>query len=208
MTLSKWVPWVLAAVFAIGLGLSVRSCVGTKKALAVAEAKYSDASKLNAELQSALDKQIADSIALVKERDARIQVLEGEAIVLTERIHVLTGALDAANEPPTTAEIEALPIVQYLRARDKMQEERFSLAMADNLKDHQVIDELKGIREAQDVAIAAWKTKFDSEHSLRLKSEDLGVIKDKRIRALESGSIVKSVVVGAVVGGVTYLIMK
>ncbi|MCK7512172.1 MAG: hypothetical protein MZV70_54440 [Desulfobacterales bacterium] len=38
-------------------------------------------------------------------------------------------ALNTADETAYTAEVEALPIVKYLRARDAMQEQRFSLAM-------------------------------------------------------------------------------
>jgi hypothetical protein len=205
---STFLPWTLAGFFLLGLLASVDTCRDTKSKLAVERAKYNDANKLNAELQGQLDRQIAESIALVKAREGRIAVLEGEAVVLTNRIGHLTNALVQANEPPTTAEQEALPIVQYLRARDKMQEERFSLAMADNLKDHQVIDELRGVNAAKDLQLGAWQVKFDEEHGLRLMSEDLGLAKDRRIRALERGSIVKSVVVGAVVGTATYLIFK
>lgn len=205
---SKWGYWFAIVGLALALGWSLDFGHRTKKALAKAEANYSQASELNTQLQGALDKQIADSIAAIKARNERIAVLEGQAVVLTQRIGQLTNALNNANEPPTTAEIEALPIVQYLRARDKMQEERFSLAMEDNLKDHQVIDELKGVVEAKDLAIGAWKKKYESEYALRLQSEDLGVKKDARIRSLERGSTVKAIVVGAVVGTATYLIMK
>jgi len=204
----NWPLWVAVVGLCVGLLWSVDSCRDTRGKLKLEQAKYNQASELNTQLQAALDKQIADSIAIIKAREARIVALEGEAIVLTNKISHLTNSLSQANEPPTTAEIEALPIVQYLRARDKMQEERFSLAMAATAKDKQVIAELKGIVVDQDVIIGALTVKFNSEHSLRLASEELGSKKDARIRALEHGTIVKSVVVGAVVGTVTYLITK
>jgi hypothetical protein len=203
-----WLPWVLVAALALALGFTADSCWNGKRALEKQEAKYNEFKRITEYNDALLNAQIANSNAIIVLREERIRVLESDAVVLTNQVSQLTNALASANEPPTTAEQEALPIVLFLRARDKMQEQRFSLAMADNLKDHQVIDELKLIIIAKDSVIAAWSKKYDAEHSLRMMGEDLYSSSTKVIARLERGLTTRNVLVGLAAGAISYLAVK
>jgi len=203
-----WLPWVLVAALAFGLFLTADACWHSNRSLRDKEDKYNELKRITEYNETLLNAQIANQNALIVLREEHIRVLEQDAAILTAQVSSLTSALANANEPPTTAEQEALPIVIYLRARDKMQEQRFSLAMADNLKDHQVIDELKLIIIAKDLVIAAWAKKYDAEHNLRMMGEDLYSSSTKVIARLERGMTTRNILIGLAAGTVSYLAVK
>ena len=204
----QWAPWALAILMALGLAWSSCGKSRALDALAKQEAIYNEERALNEVQQGVLNYQLEQSALVIKLRSERIAVLEGEAVVLAQQVSAITHALASAQEPPTTAEIEALPIVIYFRARDKMQEERFSLAMEDNLKDHQVIDELKGIIKQKDLSIEVWAKKYEGEHHLRMMGEDLYSSSKKVIARLERGLTTRNILIGLAAGTISYLAVK
>ena len=165
------VPFVIGGLALLCLALLDGSCRSRRevrewrlkyegyRAIAVADAKFRD-------------QQIAEARAVIAARNERVGVLEAQAVTLTTRINTLTAALSSAPEPPTTDEQERLPIVIFLRARDKAHEERFSLAVEAIASKDATIAELKGIVVEKDRIIEAVESKYATEHALRLSCEE------------------------------------
>lgn len=109
-----------------------------------------------------------------------------------------------ASEPPTTPEIEALPIVISLRAQLKEALVGFSLAQEAIVTLKAENAELRGAIAAKDKAFADLHTKWELEESLRLAAENSFADLSKRYSKLSTKITVRQVVLNLLSFGLGY----
>ena len=206
--MKRALPWLLLVFAALGLlALLDRSCRATQeirdwrlkyegyRAIAEADARFRN-------------EQIAEARAIIAVREGRVVTLEAEAVTLMGHIDSLTHALASAQEPPTTAEQERLPIVVFLRAQVKAHEARFSLAVEALASKDATIAELKGVVVEKDHIIEAVTAQYDAEHALRLNCEQGIALYQKQARTLRLGGKVKTIALAVAGGLVVYSLLK
>lgn len=170
-------PW--PAIIIIGLALLAlfaldRSCVADRE-LAQAKADYEEQVRiLEADNALKLDA-IAAAERAIAQKDAQISA-SGIVIATKDRqITLLRSelAVIVVQEPPTTPEVESLPIVINLRAQVSRLTEMFSLSEAARAEQDKVIASWRDKYEAQVTISVAWKAQAENEHTLRVQAESL-----------------------------------
>jgi hypothetical protein len=100
-----------------------------------------------------------------------------------EQIKVLSRDLAylIANEPPTTPDIESMPIVINLRGQLSKLTEMYSLCEQAVTLQSEEIDVLKGKCIALGAIGEEWRVQYDKEHALRLSAEGLFKLGEHRV---------------------------
>jgi chromosome segregation ATPase len=164
------------------------------RALAQAEYELSQEhiGELNAEIV-ARDKNISKLESSVAEKQALLHAVSAELAELQ------------ATEPPTTPDIEELPIVINLRGQVANLTRMFSLA-TDTINDKDmIIAEWKGKFAAQVTISEEWKNQYDNERALRVQSEEMFKTCERRLKL---NKIVSKTALVAVAGAVVYGLVK
>lgn len=177
-------------------------------------AKLGAAKKDYAELKKAMDADhevqqgiIAGAEATIAEKDAAIVTLTGAAAVKDAEIVTLKASLhDLQNaEPPTTPDIEALPIVVNLRAQVSRLTGMFTLATAAIQDRDRIIAAWESKYNAQIDVSMAWKRQYENERALRIAAEEMFKLSERR-RGAYSLATKAALVLGA--AGVLYGLSK
>ena len=196
----------IIALCVVAAVLLSRSCGLTGK-LRQAKLKYEGYKAIveaDHELSRAHIEQLTNEIAL---KDEKIVTLRGESLAKQERITKLSTRLDELQngEPPTTPEIEALPIVVNLRQQVATLTEMFTLAQGTiETKDREI--ELWSKKYDAQVAISAeWKVMYERENKLRLMGGELitGLERSLKISRLK-GKVATVAIVGLAAGYLSY----
>jgi hypothetical protein len=179
----------LIAPFLVGLlvGALIVSLVHCPDSAALAKAKadYAQfkaiAAAADALKQAALlkaEETITQKDAEIAERDKSIVAKNAQVAALTATLHDLQAA-----EPPTTPEIESLPIVINLRAQVK------ALARAFDLSQNVVIEQGLQIKaweakfNAQVTISETWRTRYENERTLRVACEGMFKAAEHQVKA-------------------------
>jgi hypothetical protein len=180
------VKTILTAIFAIALvafGVStLRSCKLGKKYRdlkaayetdrKIAEADHALSLSRIEELNNAIG-QANNAIGL---KEAEIAVKNAEILVLSNQLDELIGS-----EPPTTPEIESMPIVVSLRGQVRTLTEMYSLSQETITLQSKQIWLIVGQYNAQVLISAEWKSMYDNEHALRVNCEGLLKVCENRV---------------------------
>ena len=177
---------ILTAIVVIALVLfgvsTLRSCKLDKKYRGLKAAYETD--RNIAEADHAL------SIAHIEELNNAIGQANNEVVRLSEevlskrkRISELSNQLDelVSNEPPTTPEIESMPIVISLRGQVRTLTEMYSLSQETVTLQSKQIGLIVGQYNAQVLISAEWKSMYDKEHALRVNCEGLLKVCESRV---------------------------
>jgi len=207
MAKSKLWVWVaIIGLVLLNLSLWDRACRADAR-LAKAEAEYAEARRIAEADHELGQRRIEELTKAIGHRDEKIGELDGVIAADVARIRVLEGELrdiqDA--EPPTTPEIEAMPIVINLRAQVKKLAEGFNLARETITLQSREIDELKGKCLDLEAISAEWKAAYDREHALRLAAEDLFTLSQRRVGLSKT---VAKVALGVAGAGIIYGLLK
>lgn len=203
---SFWL-WALVVGCLLLAGFAIdKSCVAGRE-LAAAKADYAERVRVleadNAIKQGAIlkaEEVITQQNLAIAQANADKAEKDRQILALKATLHDLQDA-----EPPTTPEVEALPIVINLRAQVSRLTAMFTLSEAKNGDKDRVIVSLQTIVAAKDDVIAAWRGQYENEHTLRVAAE--GLFK-KSEHARKSNSLVKKVALGVAAGAVIYAATK
>jgi chromosome segregation ATPase len=151
-----------------------RSCVSSRE-LAQAKADYAEQVRLLEAANAQATERIGQMTNDIAQRDTNILKLEESVTQKDARITLLSGQLAniVGQEPPTTPEIESLPIVINLRAQVKTLNEMFSLATETINDKDDIIREWEAKFNSQFKITMEWKAMYDNEHALRVQAEGL-----------------------------------
>ncbi|MCK9599094.1 MAG: hypothetical protein M0R06_08645 [Sphaerochaeta sp.] len=191
---------VVASVF---IFKSCRSDAKLKKA----KAEYAEA-KAVAEAEQAISLgHIKDLTNEILVKDNAINGLKAEVKVKDEKIRTIQAELSElqGQEPPTTPEIEALPIVINLRGQVAKLTEMFTLSQEVIKSKDKEIELWAKKYDAQAAISGEWKAMYDKEHQLRLMSEGIVSGLESRVRGAK---FLNKVAVVAVAGAVAYGLLK
>lgn len=201
------VMWAaLAAYIVCG---QCQSCRLTKR-LAVAEAKYQAQVAETAALQAQSDLIIAAKTHEAEVAMATADTKSQENAVLKEKVKAqatVIADLQAA-EPPTTPEVEALPIVINLRAQVRALTQGFTLAQQTIANQDLEIKHLRLVIVDKDIIIAEWEAKFNREQALRLSCQDLSAMYKRELTKFRLTGTVKTVVIGGLAAGLAYSFLR
>jgi ElaB/YqjD/DUF883 family membrane-anchored ribosome-binding protein len=131
-------------------------------------------------------------------------VIREKSVLISELSIQLDGLID--NEPPTTPEIESMPIVVSLRKQVGKLTEMYSLSQEVITLQNESATVLRGKFDAQVTISETWKQEHDKEHALRLSCESLLKLSERRVS--NPWKIVKSVAVGVAAGFVAGSLLK
>lgn len=202
--LSRITIIALVASVLFSLFLADRACNVLPKKLQEADAKYQAYRALSVEQHKQSDALIAklteDNIALASETVALKKDIATNKETISAQSQTI--AQLQANEPPTTAEVEAMPIVINLRAQVRALTEGFSLARQTIAEQDKVILNLTLSNQNLERIVVEWQAKFNREQSLRLAAESLNLGYKKQISGMHLTSTIKNVVIGGLVVGV------
>jgi hypothetical protein len=164
----------VAAVILFGYLLDHYYCGPNAKYLAL-KAEYDEARKVAAadhEIQQGIIAEAEKNIAALNESivtaNATITAKDGQITALRT---ALAGLQEA--EPPTTPEIEAMPIVINLRAQVSHLTEMFNLSQGIVAEQVKVIGAWEKKYDAQVTISDAWKREYENERRLRLMADEL-----------------------------------
>lgn len=204
---SKSTPWIVALAFAVVAGLmSYKACNQLPSKLRDAELKYQAYRAMSIADQKKPDAVIAGlraDNAKVAEENTGLKKDVG-TLKATVAAQVQTIADLQANEPPTTPEIEAMPIVINLRAQVKSLTVAFSLAQTTIEKQDKIILNLELTVRNMEGIITEWQTKFNRADALRLAAESLNLGYKKQIASMRLTGTIEKVVIGGLAAGVVY----
>ena len=199
-----WVVACGAALFALAMldgscnaGRQLRDAKLRYEAYrAVAEADHAAMT----EKVSHMTNEISRLGAAIAEKDAKVAQY-------VERVSTLTAELTALQdaEPPTTPEIEALPIVVNLRGQVAKLTAAFSLAQDTITLQGEEIALLVGQRELLEGVAAEWRGAYEREHALRVQAEGLFKLSERRVGM---NKVVTKVALGVAAAGVAYGLLK
>jgi hypothetical protein len=157
------------------------------------------------------DKQLSDNrigqlTKSIVDKDRQILNIEKEITQKDEQLTVVNQRLRdlQAAEPPTTPEIEALPIVVNLRGQVAKLTGMFNLSQNVVVAQSQEIVELKGKVGLLELVAAEWKGAYNREYALRLSSEKLLTIAENRGIVFKLFGIKINLVKDVVVPGLTF----
>lgn len=169
---SNWAKVALViAIFLFGMA-QANSCRNNAelKALKAEYKEFKNVTKANDEIRAGIE---ATQVAAIADRDKQIAALMDTISTDRGMIDSLNTTIEhlKATEPPTTPEIEAMPIVINLRAQVKTLTNGFNLAQTTIANQEKVIVE--------------WQGKFDAMKAIA--DARLGAIqdRDKQIKSLE-----------------------
>ena len=163
---------------------------------AISEADH----KMSMDRIDGLTKELSHMTNEVLAIEAGNKVKDAKIVALSTRLDELQNA-----EPPTTPEVEAMPIVINLRGQIAKLTEMFSLAQeAISARDTE-ISILKQMYANQVEISNEWKANYDREHALRLSCE--GLVKHLESSVKASKFLNKAAIV-AVAGAVAYGLLK
>ena len=183
--MKKYLP-IIAGVFALVAIVSfLRSCGLSEK--------YREQKLAYTELRAVTDADHAVQLLFIAERDKiittqneKIEGFVGQVTTYQRQLSVLHSQLEELQntEPPTTPEIESLPIVINLRGQVSRLTEMFTLA-------NSIIAEKDKIIKAWEVKFAAqvdisesWKKQYEDEHTLRLACEGMNKTLESKVRTI------------------------
>ena len=183
--MKKYLP-IIAGVFALVAIVSfLRSCGLSEK--------YQKQKLAYTELRAVTDADHAVQLLFIAERDKiittqneKIEGFVGQVTTYQRQLSVLHSQLEELQneEPPTTPEIESLPIVINLRGQVSRLTEMFTLA-------NSIIAEKDKIIQAWEVKFAAqvdisnsWKKQYEDEHTLRLACEGMNKTLESKVRTI------------------------
>jgi len=130
----------------------------------VTEADHAIQQGIISEAEARIDEQSA----VIAQTTAEVETKDAEIAALKRRL-----AEEQAAEPPTTAYIEALPVVRSLRAQVSTLSELLALSEAKSAAKDRIIVSKDTIISAQADQIAAWRIQYENEHALRIGAETL-----------------------------------
>jgi len=197
---------IITAVVIIALVVSVaynfRSCGLDKKYSKLAAEK----ARVEADYAAALERIVGYTEA-IRQSDETIAALNETILKKNAKIISLQSELAdlQASEPPTTPEIEAMPIVINLRGQIAKLTEAFSLSQS-TIKDKDAVIGEWELKYGNAIKISeTWKTAYENEHSLPVQSEALFKIAERRAKM---NKIFSKVAVVAAAGAVAYGLLK
>jgi len=208
MKSNSWLPWVLVVILVVALGWSLDSCRHARTKLDQAEGRYKTLVAQTDAARAESDRLLAEYTARASAALGKAEEARAKAVALGRQVSDLTAALHAAQEPPTTAEQEALPIVIWLRSQLALQEQRFTLVQQQLSEKDNEIASLRVVISAKDNALAEWQAKYEREHVLRLEGEALYAESKSYISKLERRSKASTVVFILAAGAITYAVVK
>lgn len=202
---------VIGLVVLLTLGfLADQACNVLPGRLQEAEARYRAAVAVAAEKDAQAAEARAALVAAIAEREAMEAALKAEVAQANSELAVVSQQLEAlqGQEPPTTPDIEAMPIVISLRAQVRTLSEGFSLAMETIKKQEERIVLLE--RDKADLLslVGSWKAQYEREHSLRLAAEGLYEDSQKVFGLFRLSGTVKNVVIGGLAAGTIYGLLR
>jgi hypothetical protein len=205
--MKKLQPAVIAALVVASLFLLSRSCGLTEK-YRMAKDDYNELKKI-AEADHALSvAHIEELNNAIGQADKTIVKLNGvireKSVLISELSIQLDGLID--NEPPTTPEIESMPIVVSLRKQVGKLTEMYSLSQQTITLQNESATVLRGKFDAQVTISETWKREYDKEHTLRLSCESLLKLSERRVSS--PWTMVKNVAVGVAAGFVVGSLLK
>lgn len=188
----------LAVVLTFG-ALVDRACFQLPKELREAKAAYQTLVVATDLQNNAAQAERQALLATIAEREASEATLKQ---VVAQNAKELASAKQTiaqlqANEPPTTPEIEALPVVISLRAQVR----GFSLALS--AAEKTIADQAALIisleLDKKDLLEwgTSWKSQYEREHTLRLASENLFNLSERRFKLSTKITYVAVTAVGA-----------
>jgi hypothetical protein len=198
------IPWLVALAFSAIAGvMSYKACNQLPEKLRLAEAKYQAYRTLSQAQNAQSD---AEILRLTQVNQAvAAENIELKKTVASDKTTISQQAARIvelqANEPATTPEIEAMPIVINLRAQVKELTAGFTLAQQTIAKQDKVILNLELTVKNMEGIITEWQAKFNREESLRLASENLTAKYKKTLSRRGAIITVKNVVIGCLVIG-------
>lgn len=199
--MAKSTPWVWALI----LGLVLLNLALWDRACGLSD-KYKLARDDYNELRAATDADHALAVGHIAElnnaivsADATIVNLEKVITQKNKDITLLSARLAeiVGQEPPTTPEIEAMPIVVSLRAQVGTLTRMYSISVDIINEKDRVIDLWSKKFDAQVTISETFKQMYDKEHALRLASEGLFKIAEHKLKMSNAWSTVKTVAIGA-----------
>lgn len=202
-------PILIVALVLFCLTLIDRAC-GLSDKLKLAKHDYTEREKITEADKQISDARIAELNNAIGQADKTIVNLEKVIAQKNKDITTLNGQLAeiVGQEPPTTPEIEAMPIVVSLRAQVSKLTEMYSLSQQTITLQSQEIDVLRGKCVSLESIGAEWKGQYEREHALRLTSEGLVTSLEKRVRLSGLWGTTKTVLIGAAVGYIGYTLLK
>jgi hypothetical protein len=200
---------VIAILVVAALFLVSRQCGLTEK-YKLARHDYNELVAITDADKKMSDAHIAELTKAIGRADEVIGQKETEIAVKNAKITALSNRLDELvnAEPPTTPEVEAMPIVVNLRGQISKLTELFSLSQQAASLQAEEIDALKG-KCVDLVSIVNHLTvQYDKEHALRLSAEKLVTSLEKRVKSQGLLGKVKTIAIVTVAGSLAYSILK
>lgn len=201
---------IITAVVIIALVVSIfcvaRSCKSNSdyKNLKLQYAGYKAIAEAGHEISQNHIKELNGTIAGLTSdiagKESEIAEKDGRIAALSVRLDELQNT-----EPPTTPEIEAMPIVINLRGQVARLTEMFSLAQETINTQREEIALWAKKYEAQAAISGEWQSEYEREHQLRLMSEGIVGRLERRVRGAK---FLNKAAIVAVAGAVAYGLLK
>jgi hypothetical protein len=200
---------VIAGLCLASLFLLSRDCGLTEK-YKLARDDYNELKKITDADHALSLSRIEELTQAVGQANETIVQKEADIAVKNAKILVLSSRLDELidNEPPTTPDIEAMPIVVNLRGRVAKLTEMFTLSQDVVSLQAEEITALKGKCIALESIGDEWKKSYEKEHILRVQAEGLFKNLERRVKSQGLLGKVKSAVIVGAAGYVAYSILK
>lgn len=201
-----WLALGLALLLTFGFLVDM-ACFQLPEQLREAKAQYQSLVVETTIQNNAAQAERQALLATIAEREASEAVLKAKVAQDAKELalaHQTIAALQAS-EPPTTPEIEALPVVVSLRAQVRA----FSVALA--VAERTISDQsdiiFKLEQDKKDLWEwgASWEAQYEREHTLRLASENLFKLSEHRFKLNKT---VTYLVVGAAGAGLVYSLVR
>jgi hypothetical protein len=144
----------------------------------------------------------------IGQADETIVKKDAELLSKTKQLAQLSNQLDELvdNEPPTTPDIEAMPIIINLRGQLSKLTEMYIISGQTITLQSEEIAVLKGKCNTLESIGTEWKQSYDKEHALRVNCESLLKLSEKRVS--NPWKTVRNVAVGVAAGFVVGSLLK
>jgi len=190
--------------------LADQACHVLPNKLKQSELKYEAYRAMSVEKDKISDAKIADLQAQLVESE-KVEAVLNQTIE-TQKVQIQAQAQTIADlqaaEPPTTPEIEAMPIVINLRAQIKALVQGFSLAQQTIAEQEKLIVQLKMDKEILTGQVNEWIAKYNREHTLRLAAEGLYADSKKVLGLFRLSGTAKDILIGGLVAGTVYGLVR